>query len=259
MIKTGCRMATNPDLAPSRTVTAGAPRKKAFQTGAERVRAGKPTATDEVVMKIRTWLATGRIVPGQRLTEADLSRELGVSKGPVREAMQRLAADGVIDLAPYKGYLVHRMTRAEVSGVFDVLEMIDGLAARRAAENIESGGSKDRLVSALAEFDAAHFEISRTSLSGNEEVLRLALIHLSANKTLAQVSERIQYSIFPLQFRALQTRGVPVALLEMVRKFVAAILEGDAKRAEGGARAHARALCDHILSLPDEWFEPSAR
>ncbi len=233
-----------------------APKKK-FQTGAERVRAGKPTATDEVVLKFRSWLTTGRIVPGQRLTEADLSRELGVSKGPVREAMQRLAADGIIDLAPYKGYLVHRMSRIEVSGVFDVMELIDGLAARRAAENVAGGYSSNRLIAALSDFDEAHFEIGRIKEVGNEENLRRALIDLSGNAMVRQISERIQYSIFPLQFRALQTRGVPLALLEMVRKFTTAILAGDAKTAENGARIHARALRDYILTLPDEWFEPA--
>jgi DNA-binding GntR family transcriptional regulator len=244
-------------LAAARKAPAKTTPKKTFQTGAERVRAGKPTATDEVVLKFRAWLTTGRIVPGQRLTEADLSRELGISKGPVREAMQRLAADGVIDLAPYKGYLVHRMSRFEVAGVFDVLELIDGLAARRAAENVANGHSKARLVKALGEFDNAHFEISRLKEVGNEENLRRALIDLSGNLMVQQISERIQYSIFPLQFRALQSRGVPVNLLEMVRKFLAAILVGDAKAAESGARAHARALRDHILTLPDEWFEPT--
>lgn len=230
--------------------------KKKFETGAERVRAGKPTATDEVAMKIRDWLATGRIVPGQRLTEADLSRELGVSKGPVREAMQRLAGGGLIDLAPYKGYLVHRMTRSEVKGVFDVLEAIEGLSARRAAENIAKGHPKDKLLQAMVEFENAHFELSRVRLTGNETALNSILIELSGNKTIMQVTERIQYSIFPLQFRALQTRGVPVNLLEMVRKYVRAILDGDATAAEESAKAHCRALYEHILSLPDEWFEP---
>jgi DNA-binding GntR family transcriptional regulator len=107
------------------------------------------------VMTIRGWLATGRIVPGQRLSEADLSRDLGVSKSPVREAMQRLVADGVVVNAPYKGYLIYRMTRREVAGVFDVMEVTDGLAARRAAENVRAGGSTERLRSALDEFNGA--------------------------------------------------------------------------------------------------------
>jgi DNA-binding GntR family transcriptional regulator len=231
--------------------------ERKFQTGAERVRAGKPTATDEVVHKIRDWLSGGRIVPGQRLTEADLSRELGVSKGPVREAMQRLAADGIVDLAPYKGYLIHRMTREEVAEIFDVLEVIEGLSARRGAENIAAGMPKAVLEKALADFDNAHFELSRVRLTGDEKTLNEILIEVAGNRMIKQVTERIQFSIFPLQFRALQRRGVPVDLLDMVRKFVRAMLNGDAKAAENGARAHTRALRDHILALPDEWFEPS--
>jgi DNA-binding GntR family transcriptional regulator len=235
-----------------------ASRKRKHRTGAERVRAGEPTATDEVVMKIRQWLATGRIVPGQRLTEADLSRDLGVSKSPVREAMQRLAADGVVVTAPYKGYLIYRMTRSEVAGVFDVMEVTDGLAARLAAENIRDGASPDLLKSALEEFNAAHFEVGRVADNGNEENLQKAFMALSANTMLEQISERIRYSVFPLQFRTLQLRGIPGSILDLVRVFVEAILVADPKQAEAAAKAHVRALRDHMLSLPDEWFEPEA-
>jgi DNA-binding GntR family transcriptional regulator len=259
MTKNGRNMAASKSQKSAQNPDETASRKRDFQTGAERVRAGQPTATDEVVIKVRQWLATGRIVPGQRLTEADLSRELGVSKGPVREAMQRLAGDGIIDLAPYKGFLVHRMTRTEVEDVFDVLEALEGLSARRGAENIAAGASKDAVLQSLAEFDSAHFEVSRINLTGNEKRLSEVLIDLSGNKMIKQVSERIQLSVFPLQFRALQKQGVPPRLLDMVRKYVAAILDGNAKAAEAGARAHARALRDHILALSDEWFDPETQ
>jgi DNA-binding GntR family transcriptional regulator len=249
-IETGLAMVSS-QLAAAKS----AGRKKSYRTGAERVRAGQPTATDEVVMTIRNWLATGRIVPGQRLTEADLSRDLGVSKSPVREAMQRLAADGVIVTAPYKGYLVYRMSRREVAGVFDVMEATDGLAARRAAENARDGASTEWLRSALEEFNAAHFEIGRVADKGNEENLQKAFMAMSANAMLEQISERIRYSVFPLQFRALQLQGIPSNILDHVRTFVGAILAGDPKKAETAAKAHVRALRDHMLSLPDEWFE----
>jgi DNA-binding GntR family transcriptional regulator len=232
--------------------------KKSYRTGAERVRAGQPTATDEVVMTIRNWLATGRIVPGQRLTEADLSRDLGVSKSPVREAMQRLAADGVVVTAPYKGYLIYRMTRREVAGVFDVMEVTDSLAARRAAENARDGRTTGQLRAAFEEFNSAHFELGRAADKGNEENLQKAFMALSANAMLEQISERIRYSVFPLQFRALQLQGIPTNILDLVRTFVGAILAGDPKKAETAAKAHVRALRDHMLSLPDEWFEPDA-
>jgi DNA-binding GntR family transcriptional regulator len=231
------------------------PTEKKFQTGAERVRAGQPTATDEVVTTIRQWLIAGKIVPGQRMTEADLSRDLGVSKGPVREAMQRLAADGIVRLAPYKGYLVYKMSRGEVSDVFDVLEVMDGLCARKAAERVKDGASTDALKEGLRIFEESHFELSRMRATGNEEQLNNALIVLSGNDTIRLALERIQYSIFPLQFRALQLRGVPEHLLELVRKFMTSVLEGNPKAAETGAKAHANALREHILSLPDDWFQ----
>jgi DNA-binding GntR family transcriptional regulator len=257
--KIGLNMASQMTVESLNEGDAAGKKARAFQTGAERVRSGQPTATDEVVLTIRDWLATGRIVPGQRLTEADLSRELGVSKGPVREAMQRLAAEGMVKLAPYKGYLIHRMSRSEVAGVFDVLEAIESLAARRAAENIAAGASPDQLLAAFDLFEEAHFELQHRPLTGHERTLNESIIALSGNTTIERITERIQFSMFSLQFRALQSLGVPKHLLDHVRKIVRAILAGDAKTAESASRQHLRALCDHLLNLSDDWFEPEHR
>ena len=63
---------------------------------------------------ITAGIESGRFVPGQRLTEAELTRQLGVSRGPVREAFKRLAGEGVLDLTRHRGAVVRAQTREEV-------------------------------------------------------------------------------------------------------------------------------------------------
>ena len=61
------------------------------------------SSPDQVVAALIRGLQAGRYVPGQRLIEADLTKELKVSRGPVREALKRLAAEGLVSLIPHRG------------------------------------------------------------------------------------------------------------------------------------------------------------
>src|SRR5258708_20335204 len=69
---------------------------------------------DIVVNAIIRGVHAGRLVPGQRLVEADLTRNLGVSRGPVREALKRLAAEGIVTLNRHRGAFVRAMPRHQL-------------------------------------------------------------------------------------------------------------------------------------------------
>ena len=86
-----------------------------------------------MIEAITDGVKDGRYAPGQRLVEADLTAELGVSRGPLREALGRLAAEGVLELEPYRGAVVRRLTREDVEDLFSVREVLEGEAARLAA------------------------------------------------------------------------------------------------------------------------------
>jgi DNA-binding GntR family transcriptional regulator len=222
-----------------------------FRTSGERIRAGEPTATDQVVLAIKGWVMSGQVGPGQRMTESELSEQLGVSKGPIREAVQRLVAEGVVEFAPYQGIRVRRLGQDEIQNLFDLLELVEGLVARKAAENIKSGASKRKLAAARKSFDKAHFEDARRVWDGSEDALRVALYELARNPVLEQLVGRLQFSIIPVQLRSFQRHGIPPHLLGIVRSFVDAILAGDPRAAELGAKAHMRALRDYLLEFPD--------
>jgi DNA-binding GntR family transcriptional regulator len=198
---------------------------------------------------------TGRLAPGQKLSETELSAELGISKGPVREAIQRLVAEGIMEFTPYRGSRVRQLGRTEIKNVFDILDLVDGLAARRAAENIEVGSNRERLRSALIDFESADYSHSRSNIDGGEDILRRTIYEIADNELLEQMVGRLQFSLVPIQLRSFHTHGVPPHLLSIVRSYVESILAGDARSAEAGARAHMRALRDHILDLPDDLFK----
>ena len=84
-------------------------------------------------------------MPGQRLIEADLTRDYQVSRGPVREALKRLAAEGVLTLTRHRGAYVRALSRAEVRDSLMVLEVLVGLMAKLAAKHISESDNAAKM------------------------------------------------------------------------------------------------------------------
>lgn len=87
---------------------------------------------------VREAILQGEFAAGERLGEVDLAFRLGVSRTPVREALSRLAAEGLVDIAPHRGARVARWTRAELEGVFDLRLALEPRATARAATRATS-------------------------------------------------------------------------------------------------------------------------
>ena len=83
------------------------------------------TTTDRVVETVRELILHGDLAPGARLGEVELAERLGVSRTPVREALTRLAASGLVDLTPHRGARVTTWSLAELEGVFDLRSSLE--------------------------------------------------------------------------------------------------------------------------------------
>src|ERR1700677_4954504 len=103
------------------------------------------SSPDRIVETITDSIRAGRFVPGQRLVEGDLTHSLGVSRGPVREAMKRLAAEGVITLTPHRGAYIRALQRGEAKQLLTVMEVLTGLAANLAAQQIRIKENSKRM------------------------------------------------------------------------------------------------------------------
>ncbi len=85
---------------------------------------------------IRHKLLVGELQPGARLSELSLAKEMGVSRTPVREALNQLTRDGLLESQPHMGTYVRILDRDELAELFDLREMLEAYAARRAATRI---------------------------------------------------------------------------------------------------------------------------
>jgi DNA-binding GntR family transcriptional regulator len=101
--------------------------------------------------KLRSLLVEGSIAPGSKLNERELAEQLNVSRTPIREAIRRLAADGLVELIANRGAIAVQLNKEDVINTFDVIANLEGFSGELAAQNITDA--------ALSELEAMHYEM----------------------------------------------------------------------------------------------------
>ncbi len=212
------------------------------------------TVVESTIDAIKSGIFEGRYAPGQRLIEADLTRELNVSRGPLREALGRLVADGLVDIEPYRGAIVSRPSREDVANTLQLREVLEGLAARLAAERIDIGDNRKRLLAeqtAIAKSDASR-EVA-TFMSDNERFHGL-ILDLSGNPQLGRLVSQMQLPTLQTAFFRTIDQKIRSKSLAQHAEVMNSILAGDGVAAERAMRAHIARTVDLAKRLPDALF-----
>jgi GntR family transcriptional regulator of gluconate operon len=89
---------------------------------------------EDAAAQIRTAILTGQLKPGERLVEATVARQLNVSRGPVREALKLLGAEGLVQDEPRRGAFVLSLTTLDVREIYDLRAALEARAAKRVTE-----------------------------------------------------------------------------------------------------------------------------
>lgn len=217
--------------------------------------ARQESSADKVFRGIIRGLYDGQYVPGQRLVETDLTRSFGVSRGSVREALNRLTAEGVVSLNLHRGAHIRSLTREEAFEIADLLEVLIGLSARLAAKRIDMPGHRALLRSSIT----ALVETERRSAFYEFVLARNAfyktLLQISGSKELKRVLSSVQVNLVRIQSRAFEAGSGRESLrLKDYRTIADAVQAGDARRAEAVARRHVRHVRDLLSSLPRQTY-----
>lgn len=194
--------------------------------------------------RIRAAIREGSLAPGERLTETDLAARFGVSRTPVRQAIARLEAEGLLTHEARRGLTVTRPDHQQVVELYVMREVLEGAAARLAAQH-----ASETEIAAMAEIvqaEPAAFGDARALAEINQRLH--GLLYLAAhNRYLLRSLEQLAatMSLLPTLLtrggRAEQAHAEHRAILDAV-----GARDGDA--AEDAARAHARAAQKHRLA-----------
>jgi DNA-binding GntR family transcriptional regulator len=194
------------------------------------------SVADQVYEVLRERIASGEIERGSRLHQEDLAKEFGVSRTPVREALRRLAAEGLVDLFANRGARVATATNEQLRSSYETRLVVEPGAARMAAERgLE--GPMELMRAAIAEEERAgrspakHFKANRA--------FHLALVKATGNPQLVQFMEHVWIGRIgaTLDEERIDSDGL-IADHDAHRSIADAIEAGDGERAEELARGH---------------------
>ncbi|MGQ0511456.1 MAG: GntR family transcriptional regulator [Betaproteobacteria bacterium] len=194
-------------------------------------------AVDVVFETIRQGIITGRFAPGQRLVIRDLEGEIGYSRSTFREAFRRLAAEGLVSLVPNRGVAVQRLTLPEMADLFEIRELLEGQAARRAAERIGEGDHRRRFL-AMWEKVRRGDPGDRAAVIENNQRFHGTIVELSGNSRLPDMLSQLQIPILMFQWRTIMTRQEAELSQAEHETIAKAVLEGRPDHAELAMRRH---------------------
>lgn len=201
------------------------------------------TLSEHVFRKLQSAIVKGEIPPGSKISEPELARVHGISRGPLREALHRLEGQRLLVRVPHVGARVVSLSRQELCELYQIRESLEGMACRLAAERMTPQEVDElRRVLAAHERDEAfqagrgyylqegdydfHYRIVQAS--GNQMLFRLLCDELYQ---LARMY-RIQYSARPNRPRQAYAEH---------HRILDALAEGDGELAEMLMRRHIRA------------------
>jgi DNA-binding GntR family transcriptional regulator len=218
------------------------------ETGAAR-QLDNRTLWEQVRDRLREDILAGRLEPGAELSEVALAREFGTSRGPLREALGRLASEGLVTITPRRGAVVTQLSREEFIDAYQVREALETLAVRLAVPLMS-----DAEVAHLRELcelmdRAAHDNEVHVFFDTNNS-FHEALVRGSRNRKLHEVHRMLVGQMVPYLPRSLELRGNLQQSVAEHQAILAAIEDRDADRA-------AVLLAEHI-EVPQRVLESDA-
>jgi DNA-binding GntR family transcriptional regulator len=195
-------------------------------------------AAEHIRQTLEDEIASGKLVPGDRLEELAVAERFGVSRTPVREALRALSTSGLVQIQRRKGAVVATMSMERLVGLFELMSEIEGVCGRLAARRI----SEDEIAALWAQ----HHKCAEAAKSKDanryyeENATFHALIYAAThNPYLAEEVQQLRRRLQPYRRLQLRMRGRILESLDEHEKIVKAIAEGD----EEGA---AMALSSHV-------------
>ena len=197
------------------------------------------SASDVVFQGILRELEAHALVPGQRLVEVDLAAHFGVGRNSVREALQRLAAEGVIELSRHKGAAIRSLSQDETLDVLDVAERMLGLLARTAVRGVGDPSARASLQEILQQLEDADRAQDSIAFARARRRFYRILLDMGGNLELKRLFPTILMPVVHAQHRLPSLQKMRLA---DYRRIAQAVLDGKPDQAEAAASAHV----DHV-------------
>ncbi|MDF1804087.1 GntR family transcriptional regulator [Thalassovita sp.] len=197
------------------------------------------SSPDALVRDIVRGLYEGAFLPGQRLIEPELMAKYCVSRSTVREAIKKLAAQGIAETHLNRGARIRQLTRADAMNILLIIEPLIGLAARQAALSIHLPGNAEQFNTVLEPFLSPPAELDTFDFARQRNRFHRTMARIGGNTELETILSNMNVHMFGHKLEI-----TPEQRLQAYGRIGAAVLAGDPVTADAEARAYVRRSMD---------------
>lgn len=209
---------------------------------------GASTLEEKVYNILEDQILSQKLRAGDSVTEMKLSKELGVSRTPVREALQRLDREGLIKLRPNKGAVVVGISERDLIDIYKIRMRLEGLAARIAAENAD-----ETLIRRLSDnIELTEFYMSKGNIEKLKDLdsdFHDIIYGYCQSRILGKTLSELHRYIVCYRKLSLSVKGRLERSLAEHREIVEAIKKGDAEGADSLMSAHVELALSNLLTI----------
>ena len=201
---------------------------------------------ETVFLTLRKAILTGKLAPGERLTEIRLGNLLGTSRTPIREAIRKLELEGLVTIIPGSGARVAQITEEELQEVMEIRVALDALCARLASRRITEE-DKAKLRSSNVAFKEAIAKGDQIAITEADVDFHDVIIAAAKNSKLSSILERLADNLYRYRFEYIRDDQRYDRLVREHDILLQAILGGDEEKAAQAAMRHVENQRDSIL------------
>lgn len=216
---------------------------------------GPPPVRDtigaSVHRRLREAILTGRIAMGARVNELELASAWKISRTPIREALRRLEAEGLVEAVPGRGMVIPLLSRNDVDDWYTLREALEGMAARRAAERA-SAQLLTPLNTQIKNYGAALKREEIAQVVAADSALHDAIMQMAQSRRLEQAIQTARLRVHPVHVRSFTLKGRAGKTFREMAKVVAAVRARDGSRAEASMREHLASLRSDVVASFDD-------
>lgn len=204
---------------------------------------------DRAYEALRRLVLDNVLPAGEQLLEQEAALKLGMSRTPVREAMQRLARDGMVEIRPRHGMRVLPISADDMAEIYDLLYGLESTAAEIVAERGVSTAQLNTLETAVADMDTALAADDLECWAAADERFHLLLVELTGNRRLVEAVATYWDQAHRVRVATLRLRPRPARSNEDHRALVDAVRARDSKRAREVHSEHRKRSGQMLVDL----------
>lgn len=201
---------------------------------------------------LREAILSGELKPGQALTEMDLSRQLGVSRAPIREALRILNSEGLVATIPYHGTTVTRLIKDDIEEIYSMRILLESYALERVMAAGEPGQFK-RLRDLVEGMVSAGNRGDLSAVNALDRDFHDALIEMSGHHLLAAIWQTVAMKVRQVMALVNRRNTDLTQIAHNHLPLLDAMEAGDSMRARELLRGHIATAGDLIA---EDWAEP---